>query len=123
MSDEWEEFLHGPRTRENKLAISLSRRGELSLNSHAIELLGNPASVVMLFDRVRSRIGLRPSHSDVPNAYRLKQRSDKRRSRPCVLRLKAFCTAHNINPRRTIRFADPRSENGILVLDLPNTSA
>ena len=119
MQNEWEEFLQRPRSRENKVTISPSARGELSLNRQAIELLGNPTSVVLLFDRAHSRIGLRPSIGSVPNAYRLKLRRNDKRTRPCVFRLKAFCTAYNIRPRRTIRFADPRTENGILVLDLP----
>ena len=120
MSDEWEEFSLGPRSREGKPTISLSPRAELSLNRTAIELMGNPISVVMLFDRARSRIGLRPSLSDVPNAYRLKHRRDGKRSRPCIVHLKAFCNTYSIRPRRTIRFADPRTENGVLVLDLPS---
>ena len=119
MSDEWEEFSQGPRSRESKPMISLSPRAELSLNRTAIELIGNPMSVVMLFDRARSRIGLRPSHSDIPNAYRLKRR-DGKRPRPCVIHLNAFCKEHNIRSKLTIRFPDPRTENGILVLDLPS---
>ncbi|MEP7076383.1 MAG: hypothetical protein ABI878_11290 [Acidobacteriota bacterium] len=76
-------------------------------------------SVTMLFDRARSRIGLRPSRSEVLNAYRLKGSRQGKRLRPCVIHVKAFCNTYGIKLRRTIRFADPRSENGILVLDLP----
>ena len=119
MSDEWEEFQEGSRSRESQPTVSLSPRSELSLNRKAIELMGNPMSVVMLFDRPRSRIGLRPSMGDVPNSYRLKRKPDKTRSRPCVIHLRAFCKAFDIRTKRTIRFTTPRSENGILVLDLP----
>ncbi|MEP7077052.1 MAG: hypothetical protein ABI878_14700 [Acidobacteriota bacterium] len=119
MSDEWEEFLGGPRSRASEPQISLSPRAELSLNRAAIELLGNPMSVVMLFDRARSRIGLRPSPNGAPNAYRLKHRRSDKRSRPSIVHLKAFCNTYNIRPKRSIRFATPQSENGMLVLDLP----
>jgi hypothetical protein len=89
------------------------------LNRWAVEAMGNPLTVVLLFDRARSRIGLRPSHSGVAHAYPLTARGESKRGRPFRIYLKAFCKTHNIRNAKTIRFDEPRLDQGILVLDLP----
>jgi len=120
MLDEWEEFLEGPsKTGERRLTVSLSPRSELSLNKWTIEAMGNPRAVVLLFDRARSRIGLRVSPSEVRHAFPLMADQDTKRRRPFRIYVKAFCKTHNIRNSRTIRFAEPRLDQGILVLELP----
>jgi len=122
MVDEWEEFLQGPsKAGERRLTVSLSPRSELSLNRWVIEAIGNPRAVVLLFDRARSRIGLRASPSEVPHAFSLTHGEDHKRRRPFTIYLKAFCKTHNIRNQRTIRFAEPTIDQGILVLDLPES--
>lgn len=120
MDEEWEEYFQGPsRSAARRLVVSLSARSELNLNKWAVEAMGNPRAVVLLFDRARSRIGLRASPSDLPNAFPLKASNRSKRSRPFKAYLKAFCKTHNIRNTSTIRFTEPRIDDGILILDLP----
>ncbi len=53
----WEEFEHGPVVKQGeRIHVTLNKRGSFFLNRRAIEALGEPDHIVLMFDRRRSTI-------------------------------------------------------------------
>jgi hypothetical protein len=50
-------------------AITIQKRGAISINPPAYELLGEPSHLELLYDREERLIGLRKVESTVPHAY------------------------------------------------------
>jgi hypothetical protein len=112
----WEELEHGPMDANPKrLHVTIDRRGHLFLNRHAIEAMGEPDAVTLIYDRRRSTIGLKRSPLDKPNAYRLKRKS---RSKAKMLYISHFCRHYSICPDETLAFAAEVNKDGVLILDL-----
>ena len=116
----WEEFLKGPvKQNASSMRVSLNRKREIRLNMPAMKGLGEPEAVVLLYDRLNSRIGIRASRADVPNAYPLRRNTNGLSSRYGRIYASSFCRFHQIRNDKTIFFADARQDNnGVLVLDL-----
>ena len=118
----WEEFEEGPvEANSKRLHVSINRRGNMFLNRHAIDAMGEPQAVVLLYDRRRSIIGLKPASSNRHNAYRLKR---KNRASGRVLYSSNFCRRFAICPDETLGFtAAEINKDGILILDLNEVRA
>jgi len=116
----WEEFEDGPQKAED-LRVTLSRKGEIMIGARAIDRLGKPDWVVLMFDRMHSLIGVRPSNKHEKNAY---PTVHKMNGRHRLVRASNFCRHYGIRFERTRAFVRPRvDEFGVLVLDLKETRA
>ena len=114
----WEEFEEGP-GQVGDLRVTLSRKGEIMIGARAVVRLGEPDWVVLMFDRMNSLIGMRPSHKHEKNAYPTVR---KLKGRHRIVRANQFCRHYGIQFERTRAFIEPKiDENGILVLDLKET--
>ena len=113
----WEESLHQRKGgRWNTIYTTMNPKGRISISEHTYELLGEPEAVLLLFDRVNSTIGIRPTRSSARNSYRVAPRG---RYRGKVIRAHGFTQEFGIRLNETIRFvAAELDEDGILVLDL-----
>ena len=119
MNWQWEEFRHGPDTRD-ELRVTLSPKGEIMIGARAVERLGADW-VVLLFDRMNSLIAVKPANRHVENAYPL---IHKMKGRHRIIRAFKFCLHYGIAFEQTRAFINPLiQENGMLVLDLKATVA
>lgn len=117
MDENWIEFDDGPAQTRDKIYVSMSRIGEITFNRHADEALGRPEAVVLLYEPNEDKIGLRPTHPLMSNAFPVKPKG------PCghrLVRAKPFITKHDLRVDGTVRFRSAVVENGILILSLRN---
>ena len=115
----WKEFEQGPVEKIGTgIYVTINKRGNFFLNGKAIEALGEPDAVVMMYDQKRSTIGIRRAPLDRKNAYRLRPKEHKR-SRAKVLYTANFCRFHRIRPDETLRFTGAEvNKDGILILSM-----
>ncbi len=115
-STQWEVLPRdGTRGAWKKMCVSLTAEGRLRICSVTMKALGRPLAFLVLYDRHTHRIGLKPSPSGVENAYPAGKRAQ---SPGRVLYLARLLEEFGIQLPRTVRFVNPRIENGILLLDL-----
>ena len=117
MSTEWIEFNddHHYSDKLNPRA-SLDSRRVLRLNGKALEMLGRPKSIRLLFDAAQNRIGIRPEEAEKPYAFRVNPNSTGTTS---LVRAFPFCKRFGIKPEFTIAFQGIRRDpDGTLILDL-----
>ncbi|MEJ7846923.1 MAG: hypothetical protein WKF92_02415 [Pyrinomonadaceae bacterium] len=119
MERNFEEFEHGPVVSQSELIhVTINARGSFFLNRRAIEALGEPDFVVLMYDRRRSTIGMTRAPSTRKNAFRLK-RKDRIKNNGRIIYASNFCRFYHIRPDETLAFTAPEvDKNGILVLDL-----
>jgi hypothetical protein len=119
MLTHWEEFnstlemkrVHLPR-------VTIRPNGEFRLSRSAVDLLGGPTNVVLLYDRVNGRIGVRAADASAANSYKLGVRYREPRASKFFF-AKNFLNYHNIRLHTAIAFeAVDRSAEGYLVLDM-----
>lgn len=117
MKGDWEEipredgpsWTAGPR-------VTLNTKGYIVMNGRAHELLGKPQAVLILFDRVNNRIGIRAANPGLRNAYRL-SKSGGGPSR--LVRANRLLMKKGIEVPETLQFHEPRiDQDEILILDL-----
>lgn len=105
-----------------RLRVTLNKDCRMFFNARAMEALGAPDGVALLFDRRRQIIGVMPSALNRKHAYRLRPQHRGLRSR--VITVRNFCRHYEINPSETVAFPDAEvNRDGILVLDLHAASA
>jgi len=118
MKGDWEEipreylpsWTAGPR-------VTLNTKGYIVMNRRAHELIGKPQAVLILFDRINSRIGLRAANPGLRNAYRLSKTSGGAGSR--LVRANRLLTTKGIDVPETLQFHEPRiDQDQVLILDL-----
>jgi hypothetical protein len=121
MIRQWDEFPLSPDTKEViSMRASLSPRGIISINRAAHKAMGQSASVVLLFDKINSVIGLRPAPPQAPNAFKLNQTG---RAGSFLIRAKKFCNYYGIRTTATVTFNNIVSdEDATLTLDLRDTT-
>ena len=119
MERQWEEFENGRVVSlSERIHVTINKRGSIYLNRRALEAIGEPERVVLLFDRRRSTIGVRPAPDDQLNAYRL-GRKDKKSAGSRVIYATNFFKQYHIKPDGTFAFTSTEvDQNGILVLEL-----
>lgn len=109
------------RTRE-RVHVTLNKECKMFFNARAVEALGEPDGVALLFDRRRQVIGVMPSALNRKHAYRLRPKDRLSRSR--VITAKNFCRHYSINPPETLAFpAASVNKDGVLMLDLHGAKA
>ena len=117
----WEEFEDGPTLpREERMHVTISPKSVIHLSGNVHEKLGKPKFVVLLFDRLNSRIGIYPAQESRSNAFPVKT---KGRGRHRIIWAAPFCRFYGIHFDHIRAFLNPEIDpDGILRLDLRNTT-
>jgi hypothetical protein len=95
--------------------VGLSRRGYFSLNKAAYQLLGQPSRVLLLYDRERAIVGLKPADEDTPHSYKVVQQG---KSQSHVIAAKAFCDHYEIAYGDEALHFRPRKEGDLLIFEV-----
>lgn len=114
----WEECpREAKEARWAQLYATLNVDGDIVISRYTHEALGAPDSYLLLFDRERSVIGLRPASSAVyRNAYPARDRGQHGGKRIRGYRL---CREFGITVEHTVRFHRCQlDKDGVLILDL-----
>ncbi len=114
----WEECpREAAESRWAALYATLNAEGDIVISAFTHKTLGAPDSYLLLFDRERSVIGLRPARSAVErNAYPARDRGRHGGKR---IRGYRMCREFGIRVERTVRFHRCQLDNdGVLILDL-----
>jgi hypothetical protein len=109
----------GPRARPQMMeepAVTIQKSSsELHANDAAMQLIGRPEWVQILYDPQNNAIGLRPTEATDPLAS--VRRRDKRRPRTHIFAGRSFTLFHGIDTSVTRRYPAKEVE-GLLVVDL-----
>ncbi len=113
----WEEFEGKPtEPKSERLHVTLNQKNQIFLNRNIHALMGNPKSVVLLFDKLNSVIGIRSAAPNVPNAFPVKKRPSGMHR---IIVATPFCKHYRIKVDRTTAFIEPEIDpEGVLKLDL-----
>ena len=119
MEMNWEYFEQGPvENKGEQVYVTINRRGNLFLNRRAVEALGRPNLVVLMYDRRRKTIGIGAASPGPQGAFRLK-RKELNGHGGRLLYASNFCRNYAIYPDETLHFTAAEVDKaGVLVLDL-----
>lgn len=95
-------------------AVTIQKRGLMSLNRAAFSLIGNPSTVELLYDRESDVVGIRPAADNVPHAYSVRLGKD---TGPVMVAGTAFCQFYRIDTTTSRRWT-PTVADGVLCVDL-----
>ena len=101
----------------DRVHVTLGADGRIYFSGRAVEALGRPEGVALLFDKRHKVIGVMPSALERKHAYRLRTKRGMGAGR--VIGAKNFCAKFEIKPAETVWF--PKAfvnKDGILLLDL-----
>ncbi len=121
MIDHWEEFAGGPGKKAGAgLHVSLNQKGQIFVNKKVLDAIGSPAAVVLSFDKVNSRIGVKAANPSAENAFPLKPRND---AASRMILASTFCRNYGIRVNGTVAFQGIKIDNNkFLMLDLKRTA-
>lgn len=121
MLDQWEEFTGGPARRNpDAFHVTLNRRGHIFLNQRSCEALGTPQGVRLFFNKIRSKIGIRPAEMLTAKVFPMNKKPSGSPGR--VIYASSFCTHHGIKLHATVVFPSAElTPDGMLILDLNDT--
>lgn len=111
----FEEFDKRAATASKNPFVTIQRRGPFSLNRAAVELMGNPEAVVLLYDKEEERIGFRPEPLTNPRA--LPVRPQGKNASTFMLAGQAFAQYYDLDTSVARRYA-VEMKGDLLVLDL-----
>ena len=98
------------------LYVTMNKIGTIVMNRVAYERTGSPAAFHVMFDKVNSRIGLKPTALTMKHAYPV--RSQGRRGAK-VVRANRLIKEYGIRVPDTIQFHDVEIDaDGMLIVDL-----
>jgi hypothetical protein len=97
-------------------SVTVQKRGVISLNKAAHDLIGNTETVELLYDRDRHVIALRRADDPSPHAYAVRSGS-KRGPGQAIISATAFTAHYGIDTTATKRWK-PFVEDGMLCVDL-----
>lgn len=97
------------------LNVTVGPGGEITIGANTYKKFGKPDAVVLMYDKGNSLVGLKAVEPGVPNAYPVVpvEKWGHRIVRAC-----RFWNHIGIRHSARTRFASPRIENGVLILDL-----
>lgn len=98
-----------------KPAMTIGKRGTVSINKAAYAALGTPDAVELLFDRADQIMGMRPVDPAANHAYRF--RTTARDSGPFIITAVTFCRHYGIPTDIGHRWVAEMDE-GILCVDI-----
>lgn len=113
----WQECENHPRGKAPWafLYATLNPHGHLVLSRHAVEQLGSPERVKVLYDGYNNRLGLAATEEPAPKSFRLSKRGP---AGGRVVHINTVLIKEDIQVPETIQFVDAKFEDNILVLDL-----
>ena len=97
-------------------SVTIQKRGVISLNKAAHDLVGNAETVELLYDRDRQVMALRAVDDSSPHAYAVRSGS-KRGPGQAIVSATAFTAHYGIDTTATRRWK-PFVEDGMLCVDL-----
>ena len=97
-------------------SVTIQKRGVISLNKAAHDLIGNAETVELLYDRDRQVMAVRATDDSSPHAYAVRNGS-KRGPGQAIVSATAFTTHYGIDTTATRRWK-PFMEEGMLCVDL-----
>lgn len=117
MEYQFEEFTALPEEQViDRIYATINKRGNIHLNRRAVEALGQPERVVLLYDMRQSTIGVARAPEHRPNGYKLRRKDKAGRSR--IIYAANFCRHYHIQPEATTVFTDAKvNKEGILILN------
>jgi hypothetical protein len=96
--------------------VTLNPVGKIALSRTTHERFGAPAAVLILYDPMTSRLGLRPVEPETQNAYPVRKYGP---SGGRIIRAYRLLTEFGIQPQETVEFQQPKIDgDGQLILDL-----
>lgn len=98
-------------------SVTIQKRGLISLNRAAYELIGSPEAVELLWDFDRRVIGLRATDLANPDAYPARPQSAQSNRGPILVAGSLFTRYIGLDTTEAKRWV-PQVEDGILTLDL-----
>jgi hypothetical protein len=119
MQFNWEDFDNWQAAKDNEgIHVTVNKRGHFYFNGRAIKALGDPDTVMLMYDRQLKVIGIKAALSDHKRGFRVfAKQGDKLKGR-CVYATR-FCLHFSIRPDRTYAFPSAKlTDDGVLVLDL-----
>lgn len=100
-----------------RLYVAMNPEGHITFNPRVFEKLGKPQAVLVMFDRVNSRIALKPTYKAVQNAYTIYQRGSDRRS--MIVRVGRLLVEYGLQIPELLEFKNVEIDrDGQLILDL-----
>lgn len=100
---------------DNLPVVRIQKNGEFHVNDTALELIGKPQAVELLYDPKNNVLGLRPADITNPRAY--PRRNDKHRPHMHIFAGRSFTLFHGIDTSFARRYP-AKLVDGILVVDL-----
>ena len=98
------------------LYVTLNRKGEITLSRTTWQKLGEPPHVMLLFDSVNNRIGVKPVAADIRDSFPVVKRGSHGGRRIAAY---SMLQEFRIVVPDTIQFFDAEiNHEGILILDL-----
>lgn len=105
-----------------RLYAAMNPEGHVTFNARVFEKLGKPEAVLVMFDRVNSRIALKPTYKTVQNAYIVYQRGSDRRS--MIVRVGRLLVEYGLQIPELLEFKNVEIDrDGQLILDLRTARA
>lgn len=105
-----------------RLYVAMNPEGHVTFNQRVFEKLGKPEAVLVMFDRVNSRIALKPTYKAVRNAYVVFQRGSDRRS--MIVRVGRLLVEYGLQIPELLEFKNVEIDSdGQLILDLRTARA
>jgi hypothetical protein len=116
---EWDKFTGGPFVAfKERMYVTLDGRGRLLLNRKAYQAIGKPQRVLLYFNRNKDKIGVRPAHDRLAEAFPVRQNSVS-----FVVYCGTFLRHYGIKLRTIERFTHADLNNyGMLELNLGRTT-
>jgi hypothetical protein len=101
-------------------SVTIQKRGVISLNKAAHQLIDSAQTVELLFDSEREVVALRPADDSSPHAYAVRNGS-KNGPGQAIVSATAFTAHYGIDTTATRRWK-PFTEDGMLCIDLTEES-
>jgi hypothetical protein len=118
MKRNWVVIEHRQPNRWGVKYASINPDGVIQINRRTLETLGEPDSVILMYDTESQTIGIKPARSFDRNTFPLRKKG-KHGGR--IVRAYQLLKEFNIKLTATLKFAETTIENGILLLDLKKT--
>jgi hypothetical protein len=120
MKREWEICkIDGTRARWAGFHVTMTPRGEIYMNANTLKALEAGERFLLQYDRLNNAIGVKPVNSLEPHSQGSSRKGKGRGRFVRAYRLLQQC---GISVDKTVRFLQPVIEDGILILDLRNTT-
>ncbi len=114
-ADDFEVFDRGAAPKPTHPFVTVQRRGLLSLNRAAYDLLGGPTAVQLLYSRARNIVGIRAGDPGDPRSYPLRVQGERGKT---YLVAGAAFTQHYGIPTTEARRYQARLLGDMLTVDL-----